>query len=52
MVSAASFLGGSARYDVAVGDTMIRVVGSAEQVVAPGTSVGLTFAATSAVAVE
>lgn len=52
IVSAASFLGGSARYDVAVGDTMIRVVGSAEQVVAPGTSVGLTFAATSAVAVE
>ena len=51
-VSAASFLGGSARYDVALGDFIVRVVGSAEQVVAPGTAVGLVFAASSAVAVE
>ena len=50
-VSAASFLGGSARYDVAVGDLVIRVVGSAEQVVEPGTVVGLSFPASSAVAV-
>ena len=50
-VSAASFLGGSARYDVAVGELVVRVVGSAEQVVAPGTEVGLSFPARSAVAV-
>ncbi len=50
-VTAASFLGGSARYDVAVGDLVIRVVGSAEQVVAPGAQVGLSFPTSSAVAV-
>jgi iron(III) transport system ATP-binding protein len=50
-VSAASFLGGSARYDIVVGDLTVRVVGSAEQVVAPGTAVGLAFSASSAVAV-
>ena len=51
IVTAASFLGGSARYDVQVGDSVLRVVGGAEEVVAPGTSVGLSFAASSAVVV-
>jgi iron(III) transport system ATP-binding protein len=50
-VSAASFLGGSARYDVTLGDTVVRVVGSAEQVIEPGMMVGLAFLASSAVAV-
>ncbi len=50
-VTAASFLGGSARYDVRVGDLVLRVVGGAEDVVAPGKTVGLSFAASSAVVV-
>lgn len=50
-VTAASFLGGSARYDIAVGESAMRVVGSAEQVVAPGTDMGLSFPASSAVVV-
>ena len=38
-------------YDVQVGDTVVRVVGQAEQVVPQGTAVGLTFPASSAVSV-
>ncbi len=48
-VSAASFLGGSGRYDVQVGSRVVRVVASAEQVVPAGTSVGLVFSPQSAV---
>ncbi len=51
-VSAASFLGGSVRYDVQVGTRTLRVVGSAESVFAPGTEVQLTFPAQSAVSVS
>ena len=50
-VTAVSFLGGSARYDVRVGNTVVRVVGGAEQMVASGTSVGLSFPGSSAVVV-
>ncbi|MGE0226096.1 MAG: ABC transporter ATP-binding protein [Acetobacteraceae bacterium] len=50
-VSAASFLGGSARYDVRVGPRTMRVVASAESVVPAGTQVGLVFAPEAAVAV-
>jgi iron(III) transport system ATP-binding protein len=42
-VSAASFLGGSVRYDVRVGDRALRVVGSADSVFPPGTDVVLIF---------
>jgi iron(III) transport system ATP-binding protein len=42
-VSAASFLGGSMRYDVAVGAHALRVVGPAESAFAPGTDVQLAF---------
>ncbi len=48
-VSAASFLGGSARYDVQVGSRVVWVVASAEQVVPAGTAVGLVFSPQSAV---
>jgi iron(III) transport system ATP-binding protein len=51
VVNSASFLGGSVRYDVQVGDIVVRVVGQAEQVVPQGTAVGLTFPASSAVSV-
>ncbi|MGE0418526.1 MAG: ABC transporter ATP-binding protein [Acetobacteraceae bacterium] len=50
-VTAASFLGGSARYDVMVGDLMVRVVGPAEHVVPAGAVVDLSFQADAAVAV-
>jgi iron(III) transport system ATP-binding protein len=50
-VAATSFLGGSARYDVAVGGLTVRVVGGAEQMVMSGTDVGLTFPASAAVVV-
>ncbi len=50
-VTAASFLGGSARYDVQVGDRIVRVVGPAEHVVPVGESVGLVFQPQAAVAV-
>jgi ABC-type Fe3+/spermidine/putrescine transport system ATPase subunit len=42
-VTAASFLGASVRYDVRVGERMLRVVGSAELVFPPGTDVLLVF---------
>ena len=50
-VSAASFLGGSARYDVDVGGRIIRVVGGAEIVIPAGADVSLSFAADAAIAV-
>ncbi len=50
-VTATSFLGGSVRYDVQVGDTVVRVVGGAERMVASGTPVGMSFEASSAVVV-
>ncbi|HTI84821.1 MAG TPA: ABC transporter ATP-binding protein [Acetobacteraceae bacterium] len=43
-VNAASFLGASVRYDVQVGQRMLRVIGPAEQALARGTAVSLTFA--------
>ena len=42
-VTAASFLGGNVRYDVRVGERLIRVVGGAESVFSPGTGVQLTI---------
>ena len=42
-VTAASFLGGTVRYDVHVGDRALRVVGPAELVFPPGSDVVLTF---------
>ena len=48
-VIAASFLGGSVRYDVRVGDSIVKVVGGAEQVVPSGSEVGLSFPPASAV---
>jgi iron(III) transport system ATP-binding protein len=50
-VSAASFLGGTVRYDVLVGGRTLRVVGPAEQVFPPGTAVGLAFSPQSTVSV-
>jgi hypothetical protein len=43
-VNAASFLGASVRYDVQVGQRMLRVIGVAEQALPQGTTVSLTFA--------
>ena len=43
-VNAASFLGASVRYDVQVGQRTLRVIGPAEQALARGTTVSLTFA--------
>ena len=51
-VTAASFLGGSVRYDVRVGEAVLRVVGPAEVVVPAGTEVGLSFPPQSAVVVR
>ncbi|HVB69078.1 MAG TPA: ABC transporter ATP-binding protein [Acetobacteraceae bacterium] len=48
-VTAASFLGGNVRYDVQVGQRAFRVIGAAESVFPPGTSVQLTFPPQSAV---
>jgi iron(III) transport system ATP-binding protein len=50
-VSAASFQGGSVRYDIMVAERMVRVVGPAESVFPPGTEVQLLFAASAAVSV-
>ncbi len=50
-VAAASFLGGTVRYDVRVGGRALRVVSPAEQVFPPGTPVELTFSPLSAVSV-
>ena len=50
-VSAASFQGGSMRYDVAVADRTMRVIGPADPVFPPGTTVHLSFPATAAVSV-
>ena len=52
MVSAASFLGGTMRYNVTVADLKLHVVGPAEPVFSPGSSVRLLFAPASAVSVE
>jgi iron(III) transport system ATP-binding protein len=52
MVSAASFLGGTMRYNVAVADLRLQVVGPAEPVFPPGSSVRLLFAPASTVSVE
>jgi len=51
-VAAASFLGGSVRYDVQAGRLMLRVIGPAESVFAPGTAVRLTFSPEAAVTVS
>ena len=48
-VNAASFLGASVRYDVQVGQRILRVIGPAEQALAQGTEVSLTFAPQSTV---
>ena len=50
-VSAASFQGGSMRYDVAVADRTMRVIGPADPVFPPGTTVHLSFPATASVSV-
>jgi ABC-type Fe3+/spermidine/putrescine transport system ATPase subunit len=50
-VSAASFQGGSVRYDIMVADRMVRVVGPAESVFPSGTTVHLSFPAAAAVSV-
>jgi iron(III) transport system ATP-binding protein len=50
VVTAASFQGGSVRYDVRCGDLVVRVIGPAEPVFAPETDLLLTFPARSAVA--
>lgn len=44
IVNAASFLGASVRYDVQVGRRTLRVIGPAEQALARGATVSLTFA--------
>jgi len=51
VVESASFLGGNGRYDVAVGGKIVRVVGSAETMVAAGGTVQLSFPPRSAVVV-
>ncbi len=50
-VEAASFLGGTGRYDVRVGTRTLRVIGSAETMVTAGATVELTFAPRAAVIV-
>jgi iron(III) transport system ATP-binding protein len=50
-VSAASFQGGSVRYDIVVAERTMRVVGPAETVFPPGTAVHLRFAVAAAVSV-
>ena len=51
-VTAASFLGGSGRYDVRAGGIDLRVVGSAETMVASGEAVTLSFPPAAAVVVR
>ena len=51
-ITAASFLGGSVRYDVQVGAQALRVVGPAESVLEPGTDVQLSFPPQAAVSVS
>jgi iron(III) transport system ATP-binding protein len=51
-VIAASFQGGSVRYDILVSERTLRVVGSAESRFLPGTKVDLSFAPGSAVSVS
>jgi iron(III) transport system ATP-binding protein len=51
-VAAASFLGGSVRYDVQIGQLVLRVVGSAETVFPAGAAVHLAFAPQAAVALS
>jgi len=51
VVFAASFLGGSVRYDVRVGGRALRVIGPAESAFPSGTEVQLTFPPQSAVSV-
>ncbi len=51
-IAATSFLGGTVRYDVAVGGLTVRVVGAAERMIASGTGVGLDFPASAAVVVD
>ncbi len=43
LVKASSFLGGSVRYDVEVGDQALRVSGPAETIFPAGTEVRLAF---------
>jgi hypothetical protein len=50
-VSAASFLGSNVRYDVRVGDRILRVAAAAEQVIPRGEEVVLEFPSQAAVAV-
>ncbi len=50
-ISAASFLGSNVRYDVRVGDRILRVAAAAEQIIPPGQEVALAFASQAAVAV-
>jgi iron(III) transport system ATP-binding protein len=51
-VTAASFLGGSVRYDVRVGEQVLRVVAAADSVVPPGTDVVLMFPVQATVSVN
>ncbi len=51
VVVAASFLGGNARYDVRVGERVLRVVGSAETVLAHDSAITLSFPPQAAVVV-
>ncbi len=50
-ITATSFLGGTVRYDVRVGERALRVVGPAEAAFPSGTDVQLVFAAQAAVSV-
>ena len=50
-ITAASFLGGSVRYDIAVGTLCLRAIGPAESMLAPGAEVSLTIPPRSAVVV-
>jgi hypothetical protein len=50
VVTAASFQGGSIRYDVRCGDVVVRVLAPSEPVFAPETALLMTFPARAAVA--
>ncbi len=51
LISTSSFLGGTVRYDVRVGEYALRVIGPAETILPPGTGVQLVFPPQAAVAV-
>jgi len=51
LISASSFLGGTVRYDVRVGEYALRVTGPAETILPPGTGVQLGFPPQAVVAV-